>query len=127
MKYSRTILNALLTCLLMSTVGCATQEFRNAQNECSYEAFRQYPVNNVSSMVNMTRSIQVPSGQTNCQTYYIGNMAQTSCTQVMRTELIPYQQMVVRDTNSLPRQSAIDSCAQNICYQKFGNSDCKSK
>ena len=86
---------------------------------------RQYPVNNVSSMVNMTRSIQVPSGQTNCQTYYIGNMAQTSCTQVMRTELIPYQQMVVRDTNSSPRQAVIDSCAQNICYRKFGNGECK--
>jgi hypothetical protein len=125
MKHPRTIANVLLTCFLVSAVGCATQEFRNAQNECSYEAFMQYPVNNVTSMVNMTRSIQVPSGQTNCQTYYIGNMAQTSCTQVMRTELIPYQQMVVRDTNSSPRQAAIDSCAQNTCYRKFGNGECK--
>jgi len=117
--------NLVALLVLVLQVGCATQEYRNAQNECSYEAFRQYPVNNVSSMVNMTRSIQVPSGHTNCQTYYIGNMAQTSCTQVMRTELIPYQQMVVRDTNSSPRQAVIDSCAQNICYRKFGNGECK--
>ena len=127
MKYRVMFKTLIVLSILALQVGCATQEFRNAQSECSYDAFRQYPVNNVSTVITLTRPVQVPTGQTNCQTYYVGNMAQTSCTQVMRTDYQPYQQVVVQDTNSSSRNSAINSCAQNICYQKFGNSECKTK
>jgi hypothetical protein len=119
--------NKILTIIFFTLAGCATQEYRNAENECSYEAFRQYPVNNVSTVVTLTRPVQVPTGQTNCQTYYIGYTAQTTCNQVMRTDYQPYQQTVIQDTNSSYRKTAINSCAQNTCYQKFGNSECKTK
>lgn len=113
----------LLACFLIA--GCATAEFRAAAQECSPEAFSQYPVNNVTSFVTLQRAIQVPSGQTHCTTMYFGQTAQTNCQQVMRTELIPYQQAVVTDTNASPRDRTIKACAANLCMQRYGNSECK--
>jgi len=107
--------------------GCSTPEYRNAKNECSYEALRQHPINNVASVVSKKRPIQVPTGQTNCTTTYLGYIADTQCTQVMRTEYVPYQETVVIDTNENARESAMNFCAARLCYNRFGNAECKSK
>jgi len=115
----------LIVILILS--GCSTAEYRSAKNECSYDAFQKYPVNNVSTVITLTRAVQVPTGQTNCTTQYIGNYADTQCTQIMRTEYVPYQQNIVTDTNASSREGAISSCASQLCYSRYGNADCKSK
>ena len=126
-RIQRISMNKITVLLLMFIlVGCSTPEYRSAKNECSYDAFQKYPINNVSSIITLTRAVQVPTGQTNCTTQYIGNYADTQCTQIMRTEYVPYQQSVVTDTNANSRQSAINSCAAQLCYSRYGNADCKS-
>jgi hypothetical protein len=119
-------LRILLTALAIALSGCATQEYRQATNECSYEAYQRYPVNNVTQVINVQRPVEVPTGQTNCTTDYIGNTANTSCRQVMRTEMRNFQQTVVADSNESYRQSAIRSCAAQKCYSRYGNADCKA-
>ncbi len=107
--------------------GCATQEFRYAQNECSADAYRQFPINNVATIVNTTRAVQVPSGRTECRTTYIGFTAKTTCENIMQTEYQQVPQSVIVDTNASSRQYAMNSCAQQLCYRRYGNADCKTK
>jgi hypothetical protein len=117
----------ILTAMTLLLAGCATPEFNNAKAECSNDAFRQYPVNNIPTVVTLTRPVQVPTGQTNCTTSYMGNFANTSCQQVMRTEYIPYQQTRIVDANARSRDSAIDSCAAGLCIRRYGNAECRTK
>lgn len=119
------LLRVSLTALAILLSGCATQEYRQAVNECSYEAYQRYPVNNVTQIVTVQRPVQVPTGQTDCTTNYFGNTASTSCQQIMRTEMRNFQQNVVVDTNDSYRQNAIRSCAAQKCYSRYGNADCK--
>lgn len=119
-------LRVSLIALAIALSGCATQEYRQATNECSYEAYQRYPVNNVTQVINVQRPVEVPTGQTNCTTDYLGNTANTTCRQIMRTEMRNFQQNVVVDTNESSRQSAIKSCAAQKCYSRYGNADCKS-
>lgn len=113
--------------IILLITGCATPEYKSAQNECSYDAYRNYPIMNVSSVVTLFREVRVPTGQTNCSTQYMGNFANTQCTQIMRSEYVPYQQSIVRDVNAGNRSSAINTCAAQTCFRRFGNVDCKSQ
>jgi hypothetical protein len=115
----------LITAISFSIIGCATPEYISAKNECSADAFRQFPVNNVSSVVTLTRAVQVPTGQTNCTTSYIGMFANTQCQQIMRTDYVPYQQTIITDTNAQSRGAMMNSCAAQLCYKRYGNADCK--
>ena len=119
-------INILLAIIFLIS-GCATKEYKNAAAVCTPDAFKQYPINNIQEMVTLIRTQQVPTGQTNCVTSYIGNYANTSCTQIMRTEYIPYQQMVTTDTNRKYRDEQVKSCAVNLCLSKYGNEDCDTK
>lgn len=106
-------------------LGCATQEYRQAENECTYDANRRFPINNVTQVVTVTRPIEVPTGQTNCVTNYFGLQATTTCQQVTRTEFRNFQEARVVDLNRDARKSAIDSCAAQTCMSRFGNPECK--
>jgi hypothetical protein len=107
--------------------GCATPEFRQAKDECSGEAFRLYPVQQVLTVVSRTRMVQVPTGQTHCVTTQTGNVANTSCQQVMRTDYVPYLENVMVDVNASPRENAMTQCAMQLCIARYGNADCKTK
>ena len=114
--------------IVLLTAGCSTPEYRNARNSCYYDALQQYPIYNVASVVTLTRTVQVPTGQTNCTTRYtLMGTAETQCTQVMRTEYVPYQQSVVSDANANIRESVINNCAAAICNRAYGNTNCKTK
>ncbi len=107
--------------------SCATQEYQQASRECAYEAFQKYPVNNVTQVVTVQRPVEVPTGETNCTTdydYFLGR-AKTNCRQVMRIEMRNFQESVVNDTNFSTRQNAINSCAAQKCYSRYGNATCK--
>lgn len=107
--------------------GCATPEYNSAKNECSFDAFRQYPVNNVPTIVTKTRAVKVPTGQINCSTHQSGSQSNTSCTETMKTEYIPYQETDIVDTNADSRRSVINNCAAQLCYSRYGNATCKKK
>ncbi len=112
--------------LILLTAGCSTPEFRNARNSCYNDALQKYPIYNVSSVITATRPVQVPTGQTNCTSRVTPfGRIETECTQVMKTEYVPYQQNVVNDANADNRERAINSCAVEICYRAYGNANCK--
>ena len=118
---------ALIFAMTALLIGCATQEFRSARNECSADAYRQYPINNVATIVSTTRAVQVPSGRTECTTTYVGFTARTTCENIMQTVYQQVPQNVIVDTNESSRQYAMNSCAQQICYRRYGNAECKTK
>lgn len=112
--------------LMIVLSACATPEFRSAQGECTQGAFVKYPVEEVQTLVNRSRPIQVPSGQTHCTTTYSSNQANTLCTPIMRTEWVPYHETVLVDKNKSVRDSLINGCAQALCLQRYGNAECKT-
>ena len=117
------ILQIIVIVLLTS---CATKEFQTAKQSCSPSAYQEYPVSNVQTMVTRYRNIQVPSGTMNCQSTPNGNGGvNTTCVPQMRTESIPYQSLELVDQNAQAREVSIKACAQQLCFQQFGNSDCK--
>jgi hypothetical protein len=115
---------ALASGLLM---GCATPEFKQARSECAPEAFRLYPIHRVPTLVTHTRPVQVPTGQTHCVTTQTGNVANTTCQQVMRTDFVPYLESVMVDVNASNRESLMSQCAAQLCSTRYGNAECKTK
>ncbi len=114
-----------LACIAGVLTACATPEYRSAQSECQPQALAQFPVVQVPSLVTMHRVIQVPTGQSHCTTTQQGQVAHTVCNPVTRSEFIPYQQMVMTDANEAARDAVIQSCANQLCLQRYGNPDCK--
>lgn len=112
--------------LVVGLSACATPEFRSAMGECTQGAFVKYPVEEVQTVVNRSRLVEVPTGQTHCITTYNGNQANTLCHPVMRTEWVPYQEAVMVDKNKAVRESLINGCAQALCLQRYGNAECKT-
>ena len=51
----------------------------------------------------------------------------TICNDITRPEYIPYQETVVIDQNEAVRKMAIESCAANLCVQRYGNAKCKTE
>jgi hypothetical protein len=107
--------------------GCATPEFRQARSECAPEAFRLHPVHRVPTLVSQTRAVQVPTGQTHCVTTQTGNVSNTSCQQIMRTDFVPYMESVMLDVNANSREAFMSQCAAQVCVTRYGNPECKAK
>jgi hypothetical protein len=116
---------SLLACIAGVLTACATPEYRAAQSQCAPSAFTQFPIQQVSTWVTLHRVIQVPTGQSHCTTTQQGQVAHTVCNPVTRPEFIPYQQMVMTDANESARNAVIQSCANQLCLQRYGNPDCK--
>ena len=117
------IKSVLLLCVL-GLSACATPEFRAAQGECTPGAFTKYPVEEVQTLVNRSRPVQVATGFTQCSTSYHGNQSHTTCYPIMRTELLSYQELAMVDKNKADRDSLIKGCAQAMCLQRYGNAAC---
>ena len=99
----------VLTVLMLS--GCATKAYRAVEQECAPAAFADYPVYKVQMVQTRQRLIHVATGMRNCYTRKDGNHAHTVCNDVMRPELITYQETVVVDQNEAVRNMAIASCS----------------
>jgi hypothetical protein len=112
-------------CTVSLLQGCATKEFRAAREECQPEASRKFPVHNYLTTVTKTRTVKVPTGQTNCTTSYNGPTANTSCQQEMRTEYQNYQELETVDRNEQQRNALVQSCARDLCMKRSGNQKCE--
>lgn len=112
--------------LLLCVSGCATEAYRTAENECSPAAWRDYPVKMIQTIQTRQRVIQVGTGLKNCSTVKEGNQTRTVCTEVTRPEWVTYQDVAVVDQNEEVRKMTIQTCAQNLCLQRYGNTDCET-
>ena len=116
---------ALLTVFLLAS--CATQERREVRAQCSSEAMRAYPPKMERQMVNKTRLVSVPDGTMNCTTIGTGTFATTNCTAGTKLESIPYTAVENIDLNKATRESVENSCVNRVCYERYGNSQCKTQ
>jgi len=111
---------------LMLLSGCATQAYRAVEHECKPSAWAEYPENKIQVVETRQRVMNVSTGMRNCYTSKEGNQTHTFCQDVTRPEIISYQQVVVVDQNEAVRRMAIESCAANLCVQRYGNAQCKT-
>jgi len=113
----------LATALL---TGCATKAYRAVESECAPQAWADYPENKVQVVQTRQRVIQVSTGMRSCFSTRDGAHTNTICNDITRPEYIPYQETVVIDQNEAVRKMAIESCAANLCVQRYGNAKCKT-
>jgi hypothetical protein len=112
----------LVWTLLVFLTGCATQEYRRVQAECVPAAQQDYPPDLVHGMVTRQRMVPIFMGRT-CSVSPGGG---TICHDLVQQQWVPYQESVVIDRNEAVRLSAIESCAKNLCLQRYGNAQCKT-
>lgn len=113
----------LATALL---AACATPAYRAVESECASQAWADYPENKVQVVRTRQRVIYVSTGMRSCYSTRDGAHTNTICNDMTRPEYIPYQETVVVDQNEAIRQRAIESCAINLCVQRYGNAKCKT-
>ena len=113
-----------LTAALLT--GCATQAYRAVEAECAPQAWVDYPENKLQVVQTRQRVIHVSTGMRSCYTTRDGAHTNTICNDVTRPEYIPYRETVVIDQNEAVRKMAIESCAVNLCLQRYGNAKCKT-
>ena len=116
---------ALVLATLLLT-GCATKAYRAVESECAPQAWADYPENKVQVVQTRQRVIQVSTGMRSCFSTRDGVHINTICNDIMRPEYFPYQETVVIDQNEVVRKMAIESCAANLCLQRYGNAKCKA-
>ena len=114
----------LLATLMLS--GCATKAYRAVESECAPQAWADYPENKVQVVQTRQRVIHVSTGMRSCFSTRDGAHTNTICNDITRPEYIPYQETVVIDQNEAVRKMAIESCAANLCVQRYGNAKCKT-
>ena len=117
---------ALLLATLLLT-GCATKAYRAVESECALQAWADYPENKVQVVQTRQRVIHVSTGMRSCFSTRDGAHINTICNDITRPEYIPYQETVVIDQNEAVRKMAIESCAANLCVQRYGNAQCKTE
>ena len=120
MMYKQMKIIAILGALLL-LASCGTPEFRAEQSMCQATWAQKIPPRLERELYNQTRTRQVPTGRTVCQT--VGT--KTICDQIMRTQTYTVPAVRTVDRNKPRRDVQIRACTQSRCVQKFGNADCK--
>jgi hypothetical protein len=116
---------ALLLAVILAS--CASQERREVRALCSVESMRSFPPNIQRQMVNKTRLVSVPNGTMNCTTIGTGQFATTNCVAGTTLESVPYVAVENVDLNKLARDADENACANRVCFQRYGNSQCKTQ
>ena len=125
MKY----FNLIVIFLLHS---CASGEYYATQDECKGKGLAQYPQKIYQYETTYYRTVEVPTGNTNCTSKYnpygstYGQM-DTECKQETRTESQPYRGLATADSNEEIRDSWVKTCIINTCRERYGNADCERK
>ena len=119
-------MNTLSRCFVWTLIalftGCATQEYRRIEAECTPAALQDYPAEMVHATVTRQRMVPIFMGRS-CSVSPGGG---TICHDLVQQQWVPYQESVVMDRNEAIRNSAIQACAKNLCVQRYGNVQCKT-
>ena len=103
--------------------GC-TADYLNNKSFCVNDAYRMYPQNNVLTNVTKYKSVKVPTGQTSCDSYRMGNSVYTDCNQSYTTELQEYTTPAIVDVNQRQRNQMISNCIAFRCRTTHNNQFC---
>lgn len=108
--------------LLVWLTGCATQEYRRVEAECTPAALQDYPAEMVHATVTRQRMVPIFMGRS-CS---VSSRGGTICHDLVQQQWVPYQESVVMDRNEAIRNRAIQACAKNLCAQRYGNAECQT-
>jgi hypothetical protein len=106
--------------------GCASKERKEARAGCSVEAMQQFPPQIERQTVNRVRAVSVADGTMSCTTIGTSQFATTNCTAGTKLDLVPYTSVENVDLNKSSRDQAENSCTDRTCYQRYGNTKCKT-
>lgn len=77
-------------------------------------------------IVRKIKLVEVPDGNLNCNTTYLGSFATTNCTQGTKLIDVPYTDVETVDVNKGARDAEIGACTRTACVAKYKNADCKA-
>jgi hypothetical protein len=127
----KTILLVITIILSLFLNGCSTLKAWGKRGServaCNNgEGKRVFPVNNVTTLVERYKTINVPNGneQCRCRTDHLGR-ERCNCTVETDAIQIPYQKQITKDLNKDKRRDFCESWAINSCITKYGNPDCE--
>ena len=112
---------SILVLFISLLSACSSPQYRAAKGNCERTWLTNIPPQMEQELYNKTESRQVPTGQTNCTTYY----GQTTCQAVMRTEYYTVPAVRTVDKNKPQRDQEIIRCAQQFCINTMGNHLCE--
>ncbi len=127
-----------LTLLLAAAsllAACASPEYHAAADECRGPALQTYPVVMQQQMFRNSREVMVPDGSTVCETTEVKSgdrhsaikQTQSVCRRGMRRAIEYFDEPRMVDLNQGSRDTYVRQCARNLCQQRYGNLDCKTK
>jgi len=127
-----------LTMLLAAAsllAACASPEYHAAADECRGPALQTYPVVMQQQMFRNSREVMVPDGSTVCETTEVKSgdknsairQTQSVCRPGMRKAIEYFDEPRMVDLNQGGRDAYVRQCARNLCQQRYGNTDCKTK
>lgn len=105
---------------LLLLPSCATDQWYQAENECTVVGYQYYPPNYQRLLVTKTQWVNVPDG-------YDCHRTKNSehCSTRTKREPQDYQSMEDVDINTKARNSYIRHCIEEVCKQRYGNVDCE--
>jgi len=116
-------------------VGCASAELKNAETQCTPEAYSLHPVSMQQRVETRLRTEMKGTGQISCTSSGITNYMSgsafsnttTNCTEFKVPVSVPYEVTVSVDVNRGRREVFINDCALRTCRNQYGYGDkCKS-
>ena len=113
--------------IFFTITNCTSPEFIEQTNICKTTWMEKIPPKYEQENYLLQQSRQVPTGQTNCTTSYIGNYANTTCNQVMKTEYYNVPAIRTVDRNKSKRDKEIASCRKQNCTEIYGNPQCETE
>jgi hypothetical protein len=120
--------------LLLSLVGCVTNEWTQTNGECWAEAYAAIPEKNETRVVTRSKLVERPDGTTTCTTRNVaagGTVGRpiyeaiTECKQGTKLVRQEFNETVSVDLNQTSRSNYAHSCRVNLCVRRYGNADCK--
>lgn len=114
---------AIVLALMMSVLfACGTPEYRAERKHCEAEWMLKIPPIYRQETVTKYRTVERPSGRTNCET----KGSTTICNPEIKTVSEPYTAIETVDIRKTQRDPQIASCAARACASKYGNSKCET-
>ncbi len=125
----------LLPLFALLMAACATPEYHAAADQCRGPALQTYPVVMQQQMFRQRREVMVPDGSTVCDTTEVKTgdrnsgikQTQSVCRPGMRKSIAYVDEPRMVDQNQGSRDAYVRQCAHDLCRQRYGNGDCKTK
>ena len=114
----------LIVAALFIMSSCSTAEYKQANAACTTIGVSKYPVDRVDYNCQLSRYIEVPTGETICTSELQYDKVVTSCKEQTEQKQEWYNSTCTKDRNQNIRGQWIGQCTRDACLSAFGNETC---